>query len=324
MGEETEEALRVEREGWVAELAPKGHLVAARFAERAFRAHVKLQRCERAEDMAIASRVRNADAVWQLKRAEEVREAVVGLETVPSVAMARLRTTTEGCLWVVQSWEALAERLAGGDWDDSDRDRAVDLLGIDEPGRSEVSTLTGDLIGSNDQARTSATARLAAIIEDEVVKANESAEALAPFSRIDRANASKLYLVDDSPAGKLRHRYTTASERALHRNYKLALDAADRLTPHPGGRFDQDENDDDGEVEVETPPLSIPARIATPPQPRPEPVPTDRPVLRNEPTAKPKLEPVPPAPVGVKGSILSVSIDPTSPKPGRTAASTAP
>ena len=295
-------------DSWIQELAPQGGLAGCH-AERAFRAYIRLSRCDYADDEALATRVRNAFTDWDIRRGEKVRSASEELESHPWLALAKLRSTAEGCRWLVAAWEQLEYRLHSNLWTIEESLRASVLQGlgesIDNPwlesNRSfeSVGELKG-ILAENGLTLDSSQEQLALLdaqiaeaavqgrnllemtrldlatqIQGEVARYQALAEELQPESNLARDRSERIALFDDSPEGLLRHRYQREAERELHRNLSQARQLSKNAPRSESAR----------PVAVK-PPSAVPAPSTTPPAPRSEPKPAAKPAL-NEPISMP-------------------------------------
>ena len=79
-------------------------------------------------------RVRNATRLWDEARADEVARLADKLPHSPATTLARLRRLTEGCDYLADSWESLAQSLRQqGFLDDAQSLKVFHLLGHTEP-----------------------------------------------------------------------------------------------------------------------------------------------------------------------------------------------
>ena len=79
-------------------------------------------------------RVRNATRLWDEARADEVSSLADKLPHSPATTLARLRRLTEGCDYLADSWESLAQTLRQqGFLDDAQSLKVFHLLGHTEP-----------------------------------------------------------------------------------------------------------------------------------------------------------------------------------------------
>lgn len=305
------------REEWVGEVAQKSG-VAAQFADLAFRALVRRRRVDRTADAAALSRARRAEAVWTIRRAEEVKAAIDELSAAPSVAVARLKSTAEGARWLKTAWEALDYTLDAGAWGEGEYNRALELLGIEQVGHLALFDDTNALVRTADLCRRmggghdyrtvseaalrarekdlhvdlclefkaasdAAYARVKKLVSGQIRETDALSASLAPLSAVDRDDALALCMVDDSKEGVLLRRYQAAADRELHRNYRAALQAeaaeVETAAPEPESVSTP--------VEAAESPLDAPARNEPKPQAMAEsPAP-------NEPKAEPAGTPVP-------------------------------
>jgi hypothetical protein len=117
-----------------AEWAPEFDLAdpyAAWVFDRLIAATVRAEAADQAEDAERVRLAHDAAVAWDVDRAAEVEDLAAGLARDPARVAARLRQTTRGADWLATRLEALAAiHEARGGWDDSQRGRALDLLGV--------------------------------------------------------------------------------------------------------------------------------------------------------------------------------------------------
>ena len=263
------DAFAAEERLWIDELAPDGGL-AERIAQRAFRAYVRLNRCDRNDDHELLMRTLNAKGHWDIRRAEAVAESVAKLQVESSVALVELENSAEGCLWLQDAWLALRPHAESGTWGIAEYRRMVALLGVTVNGEQglfnltrwvEVATkMTGEVVKLgldpnsdpdsltelNDEFRVEwvdarreefkARETLKGICDEQIEKYEAREVELKPLSDRSRAGAENRALFDDSSEGKLRRRYAADAERSMHRNMKEAkalskAEAVARLKP---------------------------------------------------------------------------------------------
>ena len=266
---ENVDAFAAEERVWIDELAPDGGL-AERVAQRAFRAYVRLNRCDRNDDHHLLMATLNAKAGWDIRRAEYVADAVRRIDSEPSVAVAMLRSCAEGCRWLREAWQDKRTDADSGTWGMATYRRTVNLMGIELLGDQAFYDLTQCVEIANDLDREVAkngmdpeadpetltdlaprfrevwaeARRVAREARDTLVKRCEGQvgeyarldRELTPVSGRSRAGAENLALLDDSLEGKLRRRYAAEAERSMHRNMKEAkalskAEAVARLRP---------------------------------------------------------------------------------------------
>ena len=249
------DAFAAEERLWIDELSPDGGL-AERVARRAFRAFVRLERCDRNDDHELLMRTLNANENWDIRRAAYVADAIRRIDCEPSVAVAILRSTAEGCRWMRDAWQGQRDAADSGTWNMATYRRTVALMGIELLGDSAFYHLTewvevandrnsdvekiGLDSGADPETLTKLTpefraewaeARLEArnarntlveMCDEQIADYTQRDEELTPLSERSRAGAQSRALFDDSSEGKLRRRYAAEAERSMHRNMKEA------------------------------------------------------------------------------------------------------
>jgi hypothetical protein len=128
------------RARWAAEQNPVGE--AGHFAlDRAVAATFRIERCEReVEKICIVDRQR-AMLAWDEDRALDAANVAARLPRDPVVASRKLQTSLAGVVFLINAWLGLAENLENGDWSESEKSKALDLLGIDPELRSGTTRL---------------------------------------------------------------------------------------------------------------------------------------------------------------------------------------
>lgn len=91
----------------------------------------RLSRCHDEENALFAREKAHAQVCWDEDRTAEVHAIVAKLHRNPERWRNELVRTAQGCRWLIEQWQALAEVLASGrTWDERQRSRALDLLGV--------------------------------------------------------------------------------------------------------------------------------------------------------------------------------------------------
>jgi hypothetical protein len=114
--------------------------------DQAAASSLRIDRCGRAFEEAVAATQARAEVAWEQDRALEAAKVASRLPRDPAVAARQLRTTYDGVILLIEGWFALDSALEAGDWDEAQRSRALDLLGVDPAnrvGRSMVDPLDG-------------------------------------------------------------------------------------------------------------------------------------------------------------------------------------
>lgn len=257
---EDADAIALEMAGWVAEVAPQG-IVAARLAERAFAAFLRLRRCDRAEAAALAQRQANATRDWDIKRQNERRAVQVKLNAAPSTTVAMLLSTPEGCDWLIAQWERYFKKLKTYDWDlETDNGGLLNVMGIEGtnedllmkkvdlywelledrggliaqgmPGNADETLMrtrfTPDFVArvlKNRERGEKARNDLIVFCQEHIEELEALREGIRPQHEYQRSLAAELALIDDSPEAARRQRYANDAERSLHRNLNAAAQA---------------------------------------------------------------------------------------------------
>ena len=301
------DAFAAEERLWIDELAPDGGL-AERAAQRAFRAYVQLQRCDRSDDHDLLMRTLNAKDDWDIRRAEYVADSTRRIYSEPSVALAELRSTAEGCKWLHESWRTQRNAADSGVWNMASYRRMVALLGIEYNGYEELFHWTqwieladakDEIVAKNGmdpdadpeelekltpefreewvearRERRQARVELVEYCDDKIAEFQLREVELTPLSERSRTGAENRALFDDSSEGKLRRRYAAEAERSMHRNMKEAK------------ALSKAEAQARVEIPRETPiPVPTPEMVV----PLPEKVPPVPPSPRNEPAEAPPV-----------------------------------
>ena len=105
--------------------------------DRAVAASLRIDRCERAFDQVVATSRERALHSWDEDRSAEAASLASGLARDPVLVSRRLQTSLAGVELLIQAWLGLIAPLGEGrDWSESERSRALDLLGSDPDFRS--------------------------------------------------------------------------------------------------------------------------------------------------------------------------------------------
>lgn len=140
MYDENQAALDLECEQWVDELVKEG-TVARRFAEKAFKAYVRSNRCERAEEAEIADLVKQADLNFLAGHFDRIRDLALKFESSPASTVLELRTTPEGCDWLRAHWEELGDCIRERVWGKAHRQKFLNLIGCNFHPENHFETL---------------------------------------------------------------------------------------------------------------------------------------------------------------------------------------
>src|SRR5262245_30478870 len=113
------------------ECRPVGELEQALVAKMAL-SIVRQERCIEKDLADLERRKRRAEARWEDRREDEVREGIALLKTEPSEAVDELEASSLGCAWLIEQWQKLARALMDQKfWDREQAKEACRLLGMD-------------------------------------------------------------------------------------------------------------------------------------------------------------------------------------------------
>jgi hypothetical protein len=238
------------RAAWEPTFQPDGE-TAGWALDQAVAASLRIDRCGRSIDKLCDETAERARLSWSEDRAVEAATVFARLEKDPTLASFQLQTTATGAWMMIEAWLVLIAALDHGDWSESDRSKALDLLGI-APDQRSVRTLVDDpesldLIAFRRELALEEVERLEALREEALIPLDQSARRRALTG--DSALLSK--------EAKLLMRY----ERDAWRRYREAIKElkAPRPTVTPLA------------AAVLPPPLVIePPKPAAPPQPSAE------------------------------------------------------
>jgi hypothetical protein len=281
MFDEDPDRIEVEKAAWVTDLAPVGH-VAARLAERAFKAYLRVTRCERAEEMALKQQVQDAQDARRIALETRVQQVGRELPQNPVPNFRELRGSHLGCKWLAAAWKARMNKLANLTWnyDDSPFVEALDAV---EPAfqgdlrgalgdlvyfcklASRVIRLGGDVGAPMSEIRkyvseldlepferhrenvTKTAAYIHVLAEKKIAEYTQRAQKLYPAYLQDLAEAQTVALATDAPAVTRARQYADRAEASLLRLINGARAATrDELSRD----FDDSEVQDDSEIQV--------------------------------------------------------------------------
>ncbi len=215
-----------------AELRPPT-VMARVLARRVALMSIRLERSARQETVALAARVRSAEADFDEGRLAEVDRLFGLLVVEPAAVLRKLRRMPEGVERLIAAWGDLKNDLlreGGGFWSSWHLDRAENLTGRHlQPYRvSRFQALTAGLdgkVGMLDPVDL-ATPDLEAHCRDELARLMNAEVAdlrdhLATLDRAgiarDRDDAVEFVLFDPAPAATLARKYEAAAERAMYK-----------------------------------------------------------------------------------------------------------
>ena len=197
---------------------------------------VRLERCAEQEAAHLSEKIRHARDQHDEKRQLEVEGLIAGLAQAPATAVRRLLRTPEGTEALIRSWLDLREDLGRPHarlWTEAHCNRANHLMGrrTDEVPVSRINELSlaiwgkfgllrpGDGEGLDETSRQDwAKQAMIALIDEEVDALRQCFEMLDHEAfALDREEAPKRALFDDSKAAILARRYESATERGMFR-----------------------------------------------------------------------------------------------------------
>ncbi|WZO96431.1 hypothetical protein EP7_003424 [Isosphaeraceae bacterium EP7] len=169
---------------------------------------VRIDRCRIEERLVRDVRARRAGACWLDERKAEAAKLGKTLAGCPDEVASKLSTSSAGCDWMLVRWRALGKVLEKtGDWNESQRSLALDLMGVS----AEVREMDNPLDPTDGDAPMS---HLRELVEFEIdgllMRREEALDAIDDDLR--EATSMGLIAVDD-PTLVLLRRYETASFR---------------------------------------------------------------------------------------------------------------
>jgi hypothetical protein len=223
------------------------------------------ERCQRFHAAVVSRQVRHASERWLNERADELRRLQSLLYQDPATAVHGLKRTADGCRWLIERWERLAQRLAeNGYWGTDDRNEAIRLQGLRpdfehlkhtldayltrffnllcEPNPDETSI---ELLLHPDQMPDSLRAyygpdrlpegakcrrMLEGMIQIQLPRLREAEQRLrTEIDLPDRAEAAdRALMLENEAEARLFLRYQSESRSAFHRSYAQLLKTLDR------------------------------------------------------------------------------------------------
>lgn len=94
-------------------------------------AAAKLDHCQVMVRAAQHDEMDRADLCWDLDQESAVEALAARLPKQPARVVCQLRQTAHGCRWLLARWNVLRQALTDlGGWDDAQRERASQLLGV--------------------------------------------------------------------------------------------------------------------------------------------------------------------------------------------------
>jgi hypothetical protein len=139
------EAMR-RKERWNDELRP-GTLTGLYALDRMVAMSLRIEQCQNTLDGLFVAETTEAKLDWPGLRRREAVVLAEGLAKRPDRVAAQLQETRQGVELLIERWDYLIAALEQGEWDESDRALALDLLGVPlhhrKPGRTPVDPRDG-------------------------------------------------------------------------------------------------------------------------------------------------------------------------------------
>ena len=221
---------------------------------------LRIERCEDREAELRALAAARARYYWDNDRRIAVEELADGLRKRPAVVARKLRGSLYGCEWLLLRWRALAAPLREGrDWSDSQRARALDLLGVADDLRDGPTPVDGTL----DDRLALAEARVA-----ELAAVATGDGALAMLNAEEYRLVAKGVPVVKDAAIEATRREAERARRRLEwawnriRGGRADLRGAARPDPRTAEAVDDEADPEEGPASDDGPPPCTPAESA--------------------------------------------------------------
>jgi hypothetical protein len=147
--------------------------------EKVVAASLRIDRCERSVDQLCDETAERARLSWSEDRAVEAATVFSRLGKDPTLASFQLQTTAAGAWLMIEAWLVLIEALEQGGWSESERSRALDLLGVAHDQRNSLTAVdnagAADLIAFRRDLASEEVARLEALREEALIPLEQSA-----------------------------------------------------------------------------------------------------------------------------------------------------
>ena len=209
-------APRTDRERWL--------------VEQVALATVRIDYCNIEENALRASTSQLASICWDEERRIDAEELGARLHRNPSLTVAKLKRTVQGCGWLCERWESLERIAATNDWNDAQRNLALDMLGVPSEFRENHDQLPS---GPDTQA-------LAKLARREIQKIEKAiARGLATRDETDQEMAIGGLTCIFSAGARLLHRYAAEAMKIYwwaERELKMSLlepESTFRIEPNP-------------------------------------------------------------------------------------------
>lgn len=225
--DEVRHDVRARIESWTASYDPQTQ-EQKELVEQGATAAALRDRCWAELEQARLRAAERAATTWDEDRTREAEALAARIGTAPALTVARLRLSLHGVKKLHSLWTELGRRLElDQDWNDDQRELALDLLGVHAVFRDEASPV--DLPGADPDARMDR--RLDVVVEELLKLENALEGGLAELDSLDRQLLASGSLTDLDPDVRRLARYESSlTRRAEQARRKLA---ALGLTPRP-------------------------------------------------------------------------------------------
>ena len=207
--EADEARLRKEVEEWSETLQPRDEPERA-MVEALIVAKDRMERAAASERALRQRRSERASRCWKEDQALEVQRLADKLARAktPGLIVQELRQTPVGCDWLIDRWKELDWALdLKGNWDDSCRTLAFDLLGAPRATRDYAVELPGD--ATIDEQR--------GLVRRRIEELTRYRDALMDIDELERAGAIEGLSWDDSPEARRLRSYDQRNRREFQK-----------------------------------------------------------------------------------------------------------
>ncbi len=231
-----------------------------------------------------------ARANWDSDRRLIAETQAMRLAKSPGLVCRQLEGTKQGAELMLERWERLGATLeSGGDWSESERSHALDLLGV-------AVDLRNGLTPVDARSGEDGLAFRKAVVSRQIERLRKLAGSLASLDAMQRDHAERGYLAEYTKAGQLIERYQREAARRFLKAREELCGPPPAAAPRSGGRKSVRKSIEAALAEhVE----DLKERPARPEAPRPMPAAVDPPAQRIDP-------PQPIAPVNVAPNDMSL------------------
>lgn len=182
---------------------------------------VRVERCQRLEVELTGQLSGRAAVEWDEDRRLAAEQVAVGLQRRPALTVRTLRQTPQGCDWLLDRWESLAESLAdGGTWDEDQTELALDLLGVP--------------LGASEKLPWDETNPPAVLVAEVMKELEERKKSIEPRDSLEQAGVMRGVEFSTPPALARLRRYENACHRKFlwaRKELQIPRSFADRAKP---------------------------------------------------------------------------------------------